>query len=400
MSDKMYSSDKYYWLLKPELNSNLTDEFRSCLTQLQEILRQNELSTDSVIKQTIFIQANTNEEYYQQSHFLFTELKKFYPVTLPPTSFVAQPPEDQLKCALELTILNQKSSEVRLERKKYNGLSYTVIKYPEASEVYGGGLTTNGKPSSILESAENSFKLMEGILKSEQLSFANVVRQWNYIEKILEINYQKQKMLQNYQVFNDVRSRYYSKNSFSHGYPAATGIGMYAGGVVLEFVAVDHSPAVKVVAIKNPRQLNAYSYSQEVLVGKPVSQTAGKTSPKFERAKFVSFQNQAQVYISGTAAIIGQDSIPAKNAGEQTITTIENIQQLISEMNLQNHNIDLKTAKLTLSYLRVYVKNNKSVEEVKGVCEKYFPQVPTLYLISDICRPELLVEIEGVAEWQ
>jgi len=328
------------------------------------------------------------------------ELRKFYPVILPPISFVAQPPEDQLKCALELTILNQNSAEVKLERKSYSGLSYSVVKYPDASEVYGGGLTTNGKSSSVLESAENSFRLMEGILKREQLSFANVVRQWNYIEKILEINYQKQKMLQNYQVFNDVRSQYYSKNSFTNGYPAATGIGTYAGGVVLEFVAVDHSPDVKVVAIKNPRQLNAYTYSQEVLVGKPVSETTGKTSPKFERAKFVSFQNQAQVYISGTAAIIGQDSIPAQNAGEQTSTTIENIQQLISEINLQNHDIDLKTGKLTLSYLRVYIKNSHRVEEVKQVCEKYFPQVPALYLISDICRPELLVEIEGVAEWQ
>jgi enamine deaminase RidA (YjgF/YER057c/UK114 family) len=396
----MYRSDKYYLLLKPAIKSNLREEFGSCLTQLQEILRQNELGTDSVIKQTIFIEATSNEEYYQQSHFLLSELTKFYPITSPPTSFVAQPPEDQFTCALELTILNRKSSEVRLERKKYNGLSYSVVKYPEASEVYGGGLTANGKSSSILESAEYSFSLMEGILKSEQLSFAHVVRQWNYIEKILEINYQHQKLLQNYQVFNDVRSQYYSKNSFSHGYPAATGIGMYAGGVVLEFVAVDRSPEVKVVAIKNPRQMNAYPYSQEVLVGKPVNETAGKTSPKFERAKFVSFQNQAQVYISGTAAIIGQESILIKNAGEQTIITIENILQLISEMNLQNHNIDLKADKLTLSYLRVYIKNSNNVEEVKGICEKYFPQVPTLYLISDICRPELLVEIEGVAEWQ
>jgi hypothetical protein len=162
---------------------------------------------------------------------------------------------------------------------------------------------------------------------------------------------------------------------------------------------VNHSPDVRIVAIKNPRQRNAYTYSDKVLVGKPVDQNLGKASPKFERAKYVSFENRAQVYVSGTAAIIGQNSHPAQNAPEQTITTIENIQQLISEMNLQKHHIEVKSGRLVLSYLRVYVKNQKSLAEVKLVCQKYFPQIPALYLISDICRKELLVEIEGVAEW-
>jgi enamine deaminase RidA (YjgF/YER057c/UK114 family) len=396
----MYYSDKNYLLLKPKSKSDLPGEFRDCLTQLNEYLVQHDLSEEAVIKQTIFIQANENEEYYQQSNSLLNELKKFYPAILPPTSFIAQPPEDQLKCALELVILSGEGSEVRVERNKLNGLTYSVVRYHGASELYAGGLTKNGKSSSILESADNSFRLMQEILKSEQFSFANVVRQWNYIEKILDINYQKQHILQNYQVFNDVRSHHYSNNSFWNGYPAATGIGTNAGGVVLEFVAVSHSPEVRIIAIKNPRQFNAYTYSEEVLIGKPVSPTDGKTSPKFERAKFVSFQDRAQVYISGTAAIIGQDSNPEQNAQEQTITTIENIQQLISEMNLQRHDIDLKSGKLMLAYLRVYIKNSNSVKEVKSVCEKYFPQVPILYLISDICRKELLVEIEGVAEWR
>jgi len=391
--------DKYYVLLKPKSKSNLSEEFRSCLTQLDEILLHHELNAEAVIKQTIFIQSKNNEEYYKQSNSLLAELRKYYPVTLPPTSFVAQPPENQLKCAVELIILNKKESAVTLERKEINNLTYSVVKYPNTREVYAGGLTKNCTSSSILECAENSFDLMEGILKSEQFSFANVVRQWNYIENILGINFKNQEMMQNYQVFNDVRSRYYSKNSFVNGYPAATGIGMNTGGVVLEFVAVNHSPGVRIVAIKNPRQMSAYTYSDEVLVGKPISQAAGKASPKFERAKYVSFENTAQVYVSGTAAIIGQNSNPEQNAREQTITTIENIQQLLSEMNLQRHHIDLKSGKIALSYLRVYVKNRKSLSQVKSVCEQYFPQVPTLYLISDICRKELLVEIEGIAEW-
>jgi len=40
------------------------------------------------------------------------------------------------------------------------------------------------------------------------------------------------------------------------------------------------------------------------------------------------------------------------------------------------------------------------LDDVKQACEEYYPGIPTLYLISDICRDDLLVELEGVAEWE
>jgi hypothetical protein len=52
-----------------------------------------------------------------------------------------------------------------------------------------------------------------------------------------------------------------------------------------------------------------------------------------------------------------------------------------------------------ISYLRVYVKEEKYFQDVKAICTKYYPDIPILYLVSDICRDQLLVEIEGVAEW-
>ena len=48
--------------------------------------------------------------------------------------------------------------------------------------------------------------------------------------------------------------------------------------------------------------------------------------------------------------------------------------------------------------LRVYVKYKNDIQEVKNICERYFPNLQILYVVADICRPELLVEIEGVAE--
>ena len=50
-----------------------------------------------------------------------------------------------------------------------------------------------------------------------------------------------------------------------------------------------------------------------------------------------------------------------------------------------------------INYLRVYVKYNKDMAQVKSTCQKHFPHLSILYVVADICRPELLVEIEGQA---
>jgi enamine deaminase RidA (YjgF/YER057c/UK114 family) len=121
-----------------------------------------------------------------------------------------------------------------------------------------------------------------------------------------------------------------------------------------------------------------------------------RTSPKFERAKILVSSDFKWLFISGTAAIKGQVSIPVITAELQTEMTIQNILSLISAENLHKHGIaDGENSQIT--HLRVYVKVQDDIKPVKEICLKYFPSVPTVYLIADICRPELLVEIEGLA---
>jgi len=45
-----------------------------------------------------------------------------------------------------------------------------------------------------------------------------------------------------------------------------------------------------------------------------------------------------------------------------------------------------------------YVKYPKDIPAVRSVCLKYFSQIPISFVVADICRSELLVEIEGQAE--
>jgi enamine deaminase RidA (YjgF/YER057c/UK114 family) len=240
---------------------------------------------------------------------------------------------------------------------------------------------------------------MKDILTAESISFSDIVRQWNYVENIVEVNTDDgNKPVQNYQVLNDTRSVYYSQLNFQHGYPAATGIGMNYGGILLEFYAVMPFDKVEIVPVKNPKQVDAYNYSQEVLVGDSIKELPQKTTPKFERAKYLSMNGHKTIFISGTASIHNEVTIGIDDVEKQTLVTLENISELVTNENLTNSGASDIEGILNYSFLRIYVKESSDLEIVKSICDKKFNNTSISYLIADICRDNLLVEIEGVAE--
>jgi enamine deaminase RidA (YjgF/YER057c/UK114 family) len=259
--------------------------------------------------------------------------------------------------------------------------------------------TSSGETSesnNIQQHSNTAFNQLQNILSEEKMAFSDVVRQWNYIEKItVNVNHNNSTS-QHYQIFNDVRSKFYQQASFSTGFPAATGIGMDYGGIIIDIIAVQFGNKGSVIAVKNPVQLDAYTYSTEVLAENNTMSDFCRTTPKFERAKILITPENKWVFISGTAAIKGQVSNPGLSAEQQTEMTIQNILNLISPENLKKYGIE-KGEKMSMSHVRVYVKNRADVQQVKAICLKYFPHIPVVYFVADICRPELLVEIEGQA---
>jgi len=393
----MIPSNKQYIFLKPETRSDLVTEFGSCLSQITHILKNAGLNLDSVLKQTIFINAKNNDDYRKGRDRLKAKLREFYD-TVPPTSIVSQPPEERRQCAMEPILFDEELGDSRLEIKSVYGVPYSVINYTDTKEVYAAGITVGSESYDTSRSSKGAFDLMEQILRVEGLTFGDVVRQWNYIEGIIDQPIKDHARPRNYQVFNEVRSLYYSEADFEHGYPAATGIGMTAGGVILEFIAVKDARSVDVVPIRNPKQVDAHRYSDKVLAHRSTDEVSPGISPKFERAKFAHIHRMGHIYVSGTAAIRGEESVSGQNVKGQTKTTIENMIELISRANLLNHGIELNAHPIRLSYLRAYVKEEKDVGLVREVCEEYLSGVPCAYLISDICRDDLLVELEGIAE--
>ena len=102
--------------------------------------------------------------------------------------------------------------------------------------------------------------------------------------------------------------------------------------------------------------------------------------------------------VSGTASIVEAKTVHIGDVERQTEQTIENIERLIAEENFARHNMPGVGATLAdIAKLRVYVKHAEDYEKCRNIVEAKLPDIPAIYLHADVCRPDLLVEIEAVA---
>lgn len=391
--------EKKFIYIKPENGTTLSEQVADCFTSIQKTLKANQYKIEDILKQTIFINASGNDDFAAKKSELTSALERFYGPLFPPTAMVGQPPEEQKLLTIELIILKNRDEAVEIFRKKLEDITYITVQYPDFKEVYAAGCTAAVTNSDVYRQSKTSFDKMKRILEKENLEFSDVVRQWNYIENITGSTRFEDGDKQNYQVFNDVRSVYYDTVDFIKGYPAATGIGMNFGGIVLEFIAAKVADGIRIIPIQNPDQVNAHQYARNYLVGQAIKEVRDKTTPKFERAKLLANDNSYFIYISGTAAIKGQEVVARGDVQAQTHITIENIARLISHDNLKKHGLKINHNSDPFSYVRVYVKREGDIPEVKKICSEYYKDVPSLYLNSDICRDDLLVEIEGAVEY-
>jgi enamine deaminase RidA (YjgF/YER057c/UK114 family) len=106
----------------------------------------------------------------------------------------------------------------------------------------------------------------------------------------------------------------------------------------------------------------------------------------------------ATTFISGTASITDSETRWIGDVEKQTHQTLDNIEALIGGANFKRHGWPGFGAKLAdLAHLRVYIKYPQDYERTRAVCEERLGLIPTVYAVGDVCRDDLLVEIEGVA---
>ncbi|MCJ7821006.1 MAG: hypothetical protein MUP53_07365, partial [Bacteroidales bacterium] len=74
---------------------------------------------------------------------------------------------------------------------------------------------------------------------------------------------------------------------------------------------------------------------------------------------------------------------------------IENIKKMADTERINQLLGGLLLYSSRFSLVRVYIKNRNDFGIVKAVCEEHFPDVPAVYILADVCRDDLLTEIEA-----
>ncbi len=348
----------------------------------------------ATVKMTFFLHLKSEQTFQYARAQMAQLMKDQLSNRIPPVVFIAQPPLSGSLYAVELTIARLTGNGNYIQFKSFNNFNYTVLEEGDARWLFLGLDNYHFSTGDFCSMVHDTFINAGEILSIENMSFRQVIRQWNYIENITVTTQNTAGEFQNYQVFNDSRALFYENSQLYSDFPAATGIGCAIGGFALELIALDSPQMFLPISLKSPAQKNPYEYSKEVLVGDTIHPLL-KQAPLFERAKIIIFENRGIVYVSGTAAISGEMSIKIPDAASQTKLTIDNIFELVTELNLRSNQVNRKIKNIQASYVRVYVKNKEQAASVDAVCRKYFSAVPILIVHSDVCREELLVEIEA-----
>jgi enamine deaminase RidA (YjgF/YER057c/UK114 family) len=376
-----------YRVIVPKTAEGFEIQWEDCFGELTGLFKHSGYKPCRIC---VFIHVTDEKDYQIKSDLISASLTSLEQGSRWPVSIIPQSPEEPYQVIIEVGLIRE--DEGIIEYHSAAGLNYCTIKAEGKTELWMVGSRIDGSCENLGESAVASFQKMKEVLEDAGMGFDAIVRQWNYVDGILGSGLHNGIQKQHYQIFNEVRNTFYTQYRKASSFPAATGIGMNSSKVGIDCYAISSRDDMEIIPVSNPNQQESYRYGQEVLVGDPVNH---KQPPQFERAVLQKSGSDSVLFISGTASIIGQETIGIGDVGLQTRITIENIEALSSQANLNSHCLTPGEYPDKFSYLRVYVKNRSDISVVKQLCLKHFGNIPATFVQADICRNNLLVEIEA-----
>ena len=209
----------------------------------------------------------------------------------------------------------------------------------------------------------------------------HLIRVWNYLP---DINGEADGD-ERYRHFNAARQRAFQSagRSTVGTVPAACALGSPPGSPIsIYFLASRRPPTM----IENPRQTSAYFYPPEF----------GTHSPTFSRACLLNGYAGTNLFVSGTASIVGHETQHCGDVTAQTRETLTNIDALLAEVNRV-----AGSARYCLGGLKykVYVRRVADLAAIESVLSAALDASTTIvYLQADVCREDLLVEIEATGD--
>ncbi len=257
--------------------------------------------------------------------------------------------------------------------------AFKNIQYAHTKEMLFGFVQLDCKIEDDLHNITSSaYKEIYNCLK--ETGFIHLLRTWNFFPHITAMD--PLRPVQNcYETFCHGRLQAMQEScTDTTAYPAATVIGSYENKLQIYFLA-SNTPGI---AVENPRQTSAFDY--------PVEDK--KTQPLFSRGLLKNWGQRTHFYVSGTASILGHATLHIDDVCAQLNEAINNVETLVAHAN-DKHDAKLN-AQDDLLYMKVYIRNREDVEQIKQVlAARLSNTTPRALLLGDMCRDDLLVEIEA-----
>ncbi|NMG44059.1 hypothetical protein GPA22_09995 [Aromatoleum toluvorans] len=240
----------------------------------------------------------------------------------------------------------------------------------------GEGAVPVGGASRLQHATEAAYREVFGLL--DEKGYRALFRAWNYFPGIND----EADGSERYRQFNAGRQEAFragGRSTTGH-VPAACALGTAGGPFTLYFLALREAP----VAIENPRQVCAYHYPQQY----------GPRSPTFARASLALSEAPPVLFVSGTASIVGHRTLHPADVVAQTEESFRNIAAVLAEAGRVAPD-GTRFGLRDLSY-KVYVRHPADLGAVRaGVREHVGSEAPVVFVQADVCRADLLVEIEA-----
>jgi len=219
-----------------------------------------------------------------------------------------------------------------------------------------------------------SSDVYEDVYKIYDRIFSSLTKDMPYIHNIRVI---LPNIYVNYDEFNRARNDAFDKYQYNISLaPVSTCVGSKTANIIeVNYQIGKYRPTI----INNPRQILPKDYPD----------MHGKNRPIFSRAAII----EDKLQISGTASIVGSMTIHHRDFHRQLCETLLNLDSIVYQVNKQRNNL------LDISDLQhtVYLKDVANKQAALEIMKRHAGIQPDKikFIEANICRPDLLVEIEA-----
>ncbi len=208
-----------------------------------------------------------------------------------------------------------------------------------------------------------------------QSSKPHLLRIWNYFDAITAGSGDDER----YQIFCAGRAAGLGEHP-PETLPAATAIGRRDQSRILQVYWLAATQPGR--PLENPRQISAYHYPRQY----------GPAPPRFARATLTA---SSELLISGTASVVGHATHHDGDVARQLEETLCNLDALIKLAQASDPRCTGSFGPGSL--FKVYLRHRSHADHVTKVLRERLPaNVLLLILEADVCRNDLLIEIDGL----